>query len=135
MTKNPANVEKHELAASKTAVVHTGRLCIIYWTAQCVLGIGALALGAYDTLVFLTASFLGAFPVMAYAHFLFWGQGRHARHLKPWALRCAILMAIQLAASVYMWYAPQKETAILWVAATLLLTFVLAANQRFLKKA
>ena len=123
------------LQPSKAVVVHTGRLCIVYWAAQCVLGLGALALGAYNALVFLAASFLGAIAVMAYAHFLFWGQGRQARHLKSWALRCAILTAIQLAASVYAWYAPQKEAAILWAAATLLLTFVLTVSQRFLKKA
>ncbi len=123
------------LQPAKPVVVHVGNLCILYWAAQCVLGVAAMGLGTFNPIIFLGASVIGAFPVMAYAHFLFAGQGRRAPHLKPWALRCAVIMAVQLAASAYAWYAPGKEAAILWAAATVLLAFVLHVSQRFLKKA
>ena len=108
-----------------STVVRTGRLCLFYWAAQTLLALVAFFAGATRPALFLAAAILGALPVLAYAHFLFWNGHRPA--LRAWALRCVIALFLLLALATWAWYAPQREISILWLAACVLLTFVLYA--------
>lgn len=106
----------------------------VYWVAQCALGLIAMGTGNFRPLVFLGAAIVGAFPVVWMAQTLFFKRTK-AVALKAWGLRCALALLLQLCAATYACYRPGKEAAILWAAATILLTFVLYVCRRYIFKA
>lgn len=120
--------------ARSTLVVHLSNLSLVYWMAQCALGLIAMSQGTFRPLVFLAASAVGAFPVLALAHALFLRRAAGIER-KAWGLRCAAALFLQLVAATFAFYEPGTPAAVLWAATTVLLTFVIYVSRHFVLKA
>lgn len=120
--------------AKSPLLPHLSNLSLVYWVAQCALGLIAMSQGTFRPLVFLAASAVGAFPVLMLAHALFWRKAAGEAR-KAWGLRCAATLFLQLCASTFAFYEPGTPAAVLWAASTILLTFTVYASRHFVLKA